>query len=155
MANTSSALKAQRQAERRTARNRPIRSSVRTITKKASTAVHDGSEQAGDLVQQMVSALDKAAQKGVIHPNNAARHKSRIMRQLSAAVGDAAPRESVAPVKGTKKVTRRTTSKKAPSTTSTTGGRLVRAAAATRTAAQKADAARTRRERESSGGDKS
>jgi small subunit ribosomal protein S20 len=47
-------------------------------------------EQAELMAHQAISALDKAAQKGVIHQNNAARHKSRLMKQLNQARQQAA-----------------------------------------------------------------
>jgi small subunit ribosomal protein S20 len=43
-------------------------------------------EEAQEVVQRAISALDKAAQKGVIHPNNAARRKSRLMKHLNQAL---------------------------------------------------------------------
>ncbi len=84
MAHTRSALKAQRRAEQRAARNRPIRSAIRTQVKKASAAIAVAEERAGDVVRQAVSALDRAAGKGVIHRNSAARRKSRLMARLHA-----------------------------------------------------------------------
>ncbi|NLG51442.1 MAG: 30S ribosomal protein S20 [Chloroflexi bacterium] len=86
MANIKSAIKQMRQNEKRRARNRMVRSSTRTAMKKANILIASGDEQeATDAVRQAISALDKAAQKGVIHPNNAARHKSRLMKKLEAA----------------------------------------------------------------------
>jgi small subunit ribosomal protein S20 len=86
LANIKSAIKQMRQNEKRRARNRMVRSSTRTAMKKANILIASGDEQeATDAVRQAISALDKAAQKGVIHPNNAARHKSRLMKKLEAA----------------------------------------------------------------------
>lgn len=86
MANIKSAMKQMRQNEKRRARNRQVRSSTRTAMKKANILIVSGDEQeATTAVRQAISALDKAAQKGVIHPNNAARHKSRLMKKLEAA----------------------------------------------------------------------
>ncbi len=82
MANTKSAEKAQRQNVRRAARNRSTRSAIRTYYKKATTAVGESEQSAEEQVRQAVRALDKAARKGVIHPNNAARRKSRLMGRL-------------------------------------------------------------------------
>lgn len=73
-----------RQTERRTAQNRARRSAVRTYVKKAAIAVADTSDDAGEVVRQAVKALDKAAKRGIIHPNAAARRKSRLMSQLYA-----------------------------------------------------------------------
>ncbi len=100
MANTKSAQKAQRQAERRAARNRPIRSAIRTFVKKAAVAVSAGEEQAASVVREAVSALDKAAQKGAIHKHAAARRKSRLMSRLHAltlpGTAEAAPAKKAA-----------------------------------------------------------
>ncbi len=84
MANTTSARKAQRQTVRRTLRNRSTRSAVKTFLKKATAAVSDRDAAAVEAVRLAVRALDKAAQKGIIHRNNAARHKSRLMSRLHA-----------------------------------------------------------------------
>lgn len=86
MANIKSAMKQMRQNEKRRARNRQVRSSTRTAVKKANLLIVSGDEQeATDAVRQAISALDKAARKGVLHPNNAARRKSRLMKKLEAA----------------------------------------------------------------------
>ena len=82
MANTSSAQKAMRQAQRRAARNQSARSAVRTYFKKASVAVASSSDDAAAVVVEAVSALDRAAQRGIIHRNAAARRKSRLMARL-------------------------------------------------------------------------
>jgi small subunit ribosomal protein S20 len=97
MANTSSAQKAMRQAERRALRNQTSRSSVRTFAKKATAAVATATEDAATIVREAVRALDKAAQKGIIHRNAAARRKSRLMAQLyKLTVAAAAPPEPAA-----------------------------------------------------------
>jgi len=60
--------------------------STRTFLKKARTLVASGKlDAANEAVRVAVSALDKAAEKGVIHKNNAARHKSRLMAALNKA----------------------------------------------------------------------
>src|SRR5712691_10697875 len=71
-----------RQAERRAIRNRGARSAVRTYVKKATEAVATAVDNAADVVREAVSALDKAAQKGIVHHNAAARRKSRLMARL-------------------------------------------------------------------------
>ena len=84
MANTKSAIKRLRSAERRRLRNRVYRAGARTAVKKARQAMDSGDpEQAREAVRAAASALDKAAEKGIIHKNNAARRKSRLMRQLN------------------------------------------------------------------------
>jgi small subunit ribosomal protein S20 len=102
VANTSSAQKAMRQAVRRAARNQAARSAVRTYVKKASEAVVNTAEDAAEVVRRAVSALDKAAQKGIVHRNAAARRKSRLMSRLhalSVAPAPAATLEPKAPVR--------------------------------------------------------
>jgi small subunit ribosomal protein S20 len=86
LANTKSALKAIRVAERRRKINQPIRSGVKTAIRKARTAIEQGNrENALAATTLAVSQLDKAATKGVIHRRNAARRKSRLMRKLNSA----------------------------------------------------------------------
>jgi small subunit ribosomal protein S20 len=85
LANTKSAIKRMRQNERRRARNRAVRSRMRTFVKRANTAIVAGEEDAAEAVRAAISELDRAAQKGVIHRNNAARRKSRLMKKLHAA----------------------------------------------------------------------
>ncbi|MEZ4637476.1 MAG: 30S ribosomal protein S20 [Caldilineaceae bacterium] len=77
-----SAEKRARQAEKRYTRNRVYRSSARTAVKKARALIEAGDAGANEAVAKAVKALDKAAQKGVIHSNNAARRKSRLMHAL-------------------------------------------------------------------------
>lgn len=84
MANTKSAIKRLRSAERRRLRNRVYRSGARTAVKKARRLMEQGRlDEAREAVREAVSVLDKAAVKGIIHKNNAARRKSRLMQQLS------------------------------------------------------------------------
>ncbi|MBC7235783.1 MAG: 30S ribosomal protein S20 [Chloroflexi bacterium] len=85
MANTRSALKRVRQDRKRRLRNMRVRSRMRTFVKKANALIVEGQkEEAIEAVRQAISEIDKAAQKGVIHPNNAARRKSRLMRRFNA-----------------------------------------------------------------------
>jgi small subunit ribosomal protein S20 len=89
--NTKSAAKAARQAERRRQRNRPIRTAARTYVRKARLAIADGeATEAAEAVVAAQAYLDSAATKGVIHKNNAARRKSRLMKQLNKLQGGAA-----------------------------------------------------------------
>jgi len=84
LANIRSAIKRVRQSARRRVRNRIVRSSMRTFVKKARTILEEGdTAQAAGAVREAISALDKAAQKGVIHRNSADRRKSRLMKRLS------------------------------------------------------------------------
>ncbi len=86
MANIKSAIKRLRSAERRRLHNRVYTGQARTAVKKARALIEQGHvEEARAAVQVATKALDKAAQKGVIHKNNAARRKARLMRQLNQA----------------------------------------------------------------------
>lgn len=86
MANTRSAQKRVRQNERRRLRNRVYRSRARTFIKKTHRLVAEGRlEEAEMMALQAIRALDKAAEKGIIHRNNAARRKSRLMKYLNRA----------------------------------------------------------------------
>jgi small subunit ribosomal protein S20 len=79
-------LKRMRSSERKAEYRGRVRSSTRTQLKKAHTLVAAGKvEAATEAVLVAISKLDKAAGKGVIHKNNAARHKSRLMAALNKA----------------------------------------------------------------------
>jgi small subunit ribosomal protein S20 len=85
LANTKSAIKAVRQSERKRVRNRVVVSSTRTYVKKVRAAIESGDvEQSREALLRAISALDKAAQKGIMHKNTAARSKSRLTRRLNA-----------------------------------------------------------------------
>ena len=73
-----------RVVERKSQRNRPIRTATRTYVKNAQEAIRAGDvEAAAESTNQATRFLDKAASKGVIHRNNAARRKSRLMAKLN------------------------------------------------------------------------
>ncbi len=84
MANIKSQIKRNRQNEKRRLRNRMIRGQARSALKRALEAIESG-EVTDELIRQTVKALDKAAEKGVLHKNNVARRKSRLMKRLAAA----------------------------------------------------------------------
>lgn len=84
MANTRSAEKMIRVAERRRVRNRAVKSAVKTFIRKAERGIFAASEDSAELVVQAISKLDKAASKGVIHKNQAANRKSAIAKQVAA-----------------------------------------------------------------------
>ncbi|MBX5490368.1 MAG: 30S ribosomal protein S20 [Chloroflexi bacterium] len=85
MANTKSARKMIRVAERRRQRNKAIRSAVRTFVKKAERAIYTDVANSTESVIAAIRALDRAVTKGVLHRNNAARRKSRLMKKLNRA----------------------------------------------------------------------
>ena len=84
MANTKSAKKSILVNERRRIRNRIHRGRARTEIKKARKVIASGDLTASvEAVRQAVKWIDHAASKGVLHKNNAARRKSRLMRRLA------------------------------------------------------------------------
>ena len=85
MANTSQARKRVRQTATRTARNAPYRTRAARRVRDARAAIEDGSPDAAEAVRAAQSALDEAARRRIIHPNAAARRKSRLAAQLKAA----------------------------------------------------------------------
>jgi len=112
LTHSRSAEKRVRQAEERRLRNRSIRGATRTQIRKAlPLIVASHLDEAEGAVRQAVSALDKAAEKGVIHPNNAARHKSRLTLKYNAAVLTSATATAAEPAA---KPARRATKKAAP-----------------------------------------
>lgn len=84
MANTKSAIKRIKQNHKRRLRNRLVSGRARTFIKHARSEIANGTpEDARTATMAAISALDKAAEKGVIHKNNAARRKSRLMHRLA------------------------------------------------------------------------
>ena len=84
MANIKSAIKRNRQNEKRRVQNRIYRGAARTYVRKARLSIETGDvESARQATLEAISALDKAAEKGTIHKNNAARRKSRLMKRLA------------------------------------------------------------------------
>jgi small subunit ribosomal protein S20 len=83
MPNNPAAEKRMRQEQKRRLHNRSIKSLVKTQITKARQAINDEDTNAEATVRAAVSELDRAAKKGVIHHNNAARRKSRLMKQLN------------------------------------------------------------------------
>ena len=77
MPKSRTVLKRQRQTERRRVRNKAVRSELKTFERKARAATGD---EATAALRTLQKELDKAAAKGVIHPNKAARKKSRLAK---------------------------------------------------------------------------
>jgi small subunit ribosomal protein S20 len=69
---------------KRQARNKAVRSELRTRTKKAINAVDEGAENTVEALRLAIKRIDKAAAKGVIHKNQAANRKSRLMKRAAA-----------------------------------------------------------------------
>ena len=83
---TASAKKQARSGARRAIRNRAVRSEVKTKVVKVRRSLAEGAGGESDrnaLALDAVRSLDRAASKGVLHPNNAARRKARLMRQMA------------------------------------------------------------------------
>lgn len=88
MANIKSALKQWHASLRRRARNRTINTAVKTYVSRAVGVIAAGgsAEASTAAVRQAVTSLDKAANKGLLHANNASRRKSRLMKRLNIAL---------------------------------------------------------------------
>jgi small subunit ribosomal protein S20 len=84
VANIRSQIKRNRQTAKRQARNKAVRSELRTRTKKAINAVDEGAENTVEALRLAIKRIDKAAAKGVIHKNQAANRKSRLMKRAAA-----------------------------------------------------------------------
>jgi small subunit ribosomal protein S20 len=83
---SKSAQKQVRVSERKRLQNKSITSRCKTDITKAERLIFSGElEQAKQAVTVAITSLDKAAEKGIIHPNNAARRKSRLIKKLNEA----------------------------------------------------------------------
>ncbi len=97
MPHPRSASKRHRQSLRRRERNRARRGAARTAVRQARELIEGGApEEAQTAIREAASILDRAARKGVLHPNNAARRKSRLMRRFKASQAPASE-EAAAP----------------------------------------------------------
>ena len=84
MPQTKSAQKEMRATKKRRLRNKTVRSLCKSRVTKAESLIFSGELEKGkEAVVAAISSLDKAAEKGIIHPNNAARRKSRLMKKLN------------------------------------------------------------------------
>src|SRR5207302_9377291 len=101
MANTQSAKKRVRASIRKRDRNRSTRSAVKTLVSRARRpALPEAASLTSEEVRRAISALDKAAEKGVLHANNASRRKARLMSalaKLAAAAEKTAAKKGSAP----------------------------------------------------------
>jgi small subunit ribosomal protein S20 len=115
---TRSAIKAHRQSIKRRLRNRAVKSATKTAIKHANEAIVGGDvDAAREAVRNALSTLDRAAQKGVLHPNNAGRRKSRLLLKYNASVAALQPggADEERPAKKDKKAAPKAkASKKAP-----------------------------------------
>ncbi|MGZ4682965.1 MAG: 30S ribosomal protein S20 [Acidimicrobiales bacterium] len=83
MANIKSQIKRNKQNEKRRVRNKAVRSELKTRTKAVTTAAEAGDENIDELTRLAIVRIDKAAAKGVIHKNQAARRKSRLVKSVA------------------------------------------------------------------------
>jgi small subunit ribosomal protein S20 len=88
VANIKSQIKRNRQTLKRQARNKSVRSELRTRTRRAIAALEEGSDDSEEALRLAVKRIDKAAAKGVIHKNQAANRKARLMRRAAALSAD-------------------------------------------------------------------
>jgi small subunit ribosomal protein S20 len=87
LANIKSAIKRIRKTEKRTLRNRMVKSAVKTAIKKFEVALNGNNfDEAKNLLVEATHIIDRAASKGVLHKNNAARKKSRLTIRLNKSV---------------------------------------------------------------------
>jgi small subunit ribosomal protein S20 len=84
MANIKSQIKRNRQNAARHERNKAVRSELKTRVKAAVAAAETSADNTDQLTRLAIKRLDKAATKGVIHRNAAARRKSRLMKRIAA-----------------------------------------------------------------------
>jgi len=92
---TKSAEKEMRKTERRRLRNKAVRTKAKTMISQAERLIFSGDlESAKKAVAMAIISLDKAAEKGIIHPNNAARRKARLLKKLNQAQTPPATKES-------------------------------------------------------------
>jgi small subunit ribosomal protein S20 len=83
VANIKSQIKRNRQNNKKRLRNRVYRGEARIAVRNARTTIEEGVPESKAALQEAISLLDKAAEQGVIHKNNAARRKSRLMKAFA------------------------------------------------------------------------
>jgi small subunit ribosomal protein S20 len=90
MPNTPSAIKRLKQSEKRRMRNRIAKKVIKTYTKRALSAAAEGNKEQADAdLKFALSKIDKAGARRILHPNTAARRKSRLAREYQAALAKA------------------------------------------------------------------
>jgi small subunit ribosomal protein S20 len=89
VANIKSQIKRNKTNEKARLRNKAVRTELKTRVKSAVTAAETGAENSAEALRLAIKRIDKAATKGVIHKNAAARKKSRLMKRLAGAASSA------------------------------------------------------------------
>ena len=126
---TASARKQMRAAVGRTLRNKSVRSAVKTRVVRVRRAIAEHTEGVAELGVAAIASLDRAANKGILHANNAARRKSRLMKALNNAESAPAAAATATRVKA-----------KPPAAKSAKSVKATKAAKAAKPAASKAKA---------------
>ena len=96
MAHSRSALKRLRQSQEARTRNRSTKARTRTLLTKALFSIEDDVNASEAAVREAVSALDRAAQKGVVHANAASRSKARLLKRFNLATASAVAKAAAA-----------------------------------------------------------
>ena len=103
---TRSAAKAWRKSEERRQRNRSNRSAAKTQVRTAAEAIVAAPKESEEAVRVAISSLDRAAQRGALHPNTAARRKARLMHKFNTALATAEATAAAAAAKAEAKPAR-------------------------------------------------
>jgi len=80
---SKSALKRQRQEKKKSARNKMIKSKIKTLIKKTKKGVLENDKNLENYLKSTIKEIDKASTKGVLHKNNASRKKSRLLHYIN------------------------------------------------------------------------
>jgi small subunit ribosomal protein S20 len=88
--NIKSVVKDVKKSRELRARNQDTKSRIKTFVKKTKSAMDTKADDTTKLVNETVSIIDKAAKRGIIHPNAAARRKSRLMKRANVKAGEQA-----------------------------------------------------------------
>lgn len=90
MPNIKSVVKDVKKSQERRLRNLDAKSKIKTFVKKTKIAMDEGSDKTTSLLNETVSIIDRTAKRGIIHPNAAARRKSRLMKRANAKAAEQA-----------------------------------------------------------------
>ncbi|MBP5275041.1 MAG: 30S ribosomal protein S20 [Abditibacteriota bacterium] len=85
MPNIKSVMKDVKKSRENHLRNVSTKSRIKTLTKKTKLAIDEKAENTAALMSEAFSVIDKAAKRGIIHPNQAARRKARLAKKLAKA----------------------------------------------------------------------
>ncbi|MBQ9359142.1 MAG: 30S ribosomal protein S20 [Abditibacteriota bacterium] len=85
MPNIKSVMKDVKKSRENHLRNVSTKSRIKTLTKKTKLAIDEKSDNVAALMNESFSVIDKAAKRGIIHPNQAARRKARLAKKLAKA----------------------------------------------------------------------